>query len=68
MMPKVKRRRQRQRGGIAPLAALVPGLMAVGKAAGLGAAGAAGGFGAKKVLKSLWKKKQYKKRATRRKK
>ena len=67
MMPKVKRRR-RQRGGIAPLAALVPGLLEVGKATGLGAAGAAGGFGAKKILKSLWKKKQYKKRATRRKK
>ena len=67
-MSKVKRRRRRQRGGIAPLAALVPGLMAVGKATGLGAAGAAGGFKAKKMLKSLFKKKGYKKRATKRKK
>ena len=66
-MPKTKRRR-RQRGGIVPLAALVPSLMAVGKAAGLGAAGAAGGFGAKKMLKTLFKKKGYKKRATKRKK
>ena len=66
-MPKDKRRR-RQRGGIVPLAALVPSLMAVGKAATLGAPGAAGGFGAKKALKSLLKKKQYKKRATKRKK
>ena len=67
-MPKTKRRRRRQRGGVVPLAALVPGLMAVGKAAGLGAAGAAGGFGAKKMLKTLFKKKGYKKRATKRKK
>ena len=67
-MPKTKRRRKRQRGGVVPLAALVPGLMAVGKAAGLGAAGAAGGFGVKTMLKSLLKKKGYKKRATKRKK
>jgi len=63
-MPKTKRRRRRQRGGVVPLAALVPGLMAVGKAAGLGAVGAAGGFRAKKMWKSLLKKKGYKKRAT----
>lgn len=67
-MPKVKGRRRRQRGGILPLAALIPGLMAVGKAASLGAAGAAGGFAAKKALKSLTKKKQYKKRHINRKK
>ena len=55
-MPKTKRRRRQQRGGVVPLAALVPGLMAVGKAAGLGAAGAAGDFGAKKNVEKFVQK------------
>ena len=46
-MPKTRarRRRRRQRGGLLPLAALIPALMAVGKAAALGAVGGAAGYG-----------------------
>ena len=60
-MRTVRRRRQRkqrrgrikkrQKGGMLPLAAVVPAIIAAGKAVGLGAAGAAGaaaGFGTKK--------------------
>ena len=50
---KKTRRRRRQRGGILPLAALIPALIAGGKAVALGAAGGAAGFGAKKALQAI---------------
>ena len=40
----------RQRGGLLPLAALIPALLAGGKAIGLGALGGAAGFGVKTAL------------------
>ena len=45
---RIRKRRQRQKGSILPLAAVLPAIIAAGKAAGLGAAGAAAGFGTKK--------------------
>ena len=54
---KRQRRRRRQRGGILPLAALIPALIAGGKAVALGAAGGAAGFGAKKALGAITRKK-----------
>ena len=54
---KTRRRRRRQRGGILPLAALIPALIAGGKAVALGAAGGAAGFGAKKALQAITRKK-----------
>ena len=50
-------RRRRQRGGLLPLAALVPALMAVGKAAALGAVGGAAGYGGKKAMEAATRKK-----------
>ena len=44
----VRRRKRRQKGGIFPLAALLPALIAGGKAVALGAASGAAGYGAKK--------------------
>ena len=41
------------RGGLLPLAALVPALIAGGKAAALGAAGGAASYGAKKALEKV---------------
>ena len=59
IMPARKKRqwRRRQRGGILPLAALIPALIAGGKAVALGAAGGAAGFGAKKALGAITRKK-----------
>ena len=52
-MPKTRtRRKRRQRGGLLPLAALVPTWMAVGKAAALGAVGGAAGYGGKKAMEA----------------
>ena len=48
-----RRRRRRQRGGILPLAALIPAAMALGKTVALGAAGGAAGFGTKKALQAI---------------
>ena len=64
-MPKTRARRKRggprrirrQRGGLLPLAALVPALMAVGKAAALGAVGGAAGYGDKKAMEAATRKK-----------
>ena len=39
-----------QKGGIFPLAAIIPALVAAGKAAALGAVGGAAGYGAKRAL------------------
>ena len=44
----ISKRRQQQKGGILPLAAAIPAIIAAGKAAGLGAAGATASFGTKK--------------------
>ena len=54
------RRRRRQKGGILPLAALVPAMVAAGKAAALGAAGGAASYGAKRGLKALANRKKKK--------
>ena len=48
----VRRRKRRQKGGIFPLAALLPALIAGGKAVALGAVPGAAGYGAKKALKA----------------
>ena len=45
-----KRSRKRQKGGILPLAAVIPALLGVEKAVGLGAAGGGTSYGAKKAL------------------
>ena len=52
------RRRRRQRGGLLPLAALIPALIAAGKAVALGAAGGAASYGAKKGLEAAFRKKR----------
>jgi len=49
---KMKMTRKRHKGGIFPLAALIPALIAGGKAVALGAASGAAGFGAKKALEA----------------
>ncbi|KAL9960269.1 hypothetical protein ACROYT_G033707 [Oculina patagonica] len=52
------RRRIGQKGGILPLAALIPALIAGGKAIALGAASGAAGWGAKKALNAATRKKK----------
>ena len=53
-----RRIRKRQKGGILPLAAVIPAIIAAGKAAGLGTAGAAAGFGTKKALQAMTRKRR----------
>ena len=53
-----RRRKRRQRGGLFPLAALIPALVAAGKAAALGAVGGAASYGAKKGLEAATRKKR----------
>ena len=50
------RRRKRQKGGILPLAALIPALIAGGKAVAAGALSGAAGYGVKKGLEAIKKK------------
>ena len=61
-MPKTRvrrtRRRRRQRGGLFPLAALIPALIAGGKAVALGAAGGEASYGAKKGLEAAFRKRR----------
>ena len=64
-MPKTRARRKRgvqrkrrQRGGLVPLAALIPALIAGGKAVALGAAGGAASYGAKKGVEAAFRKKR----------
>jgi len=61
-MPKTRarrtRRKRRQRGGLLPLAALIPALIAGGKALALGAAGGAASYGTKKGLEAAFRKKR----------
>jgi len=52
-----RRRRKRQKGGTLPLAAIIPALIAGGKAVALGAASGAASYGAKKALKAATRKK-----------
>ena len=53
-----RRRRPRQKGGILPLAALLPALIAGGKALGLGALGGGAAFGVKKALGAATRKRR----------
>ena len=55
---RTRRRRRRQRGGLFPLAALIPALIAGGKALALGAAGGAASYGAKKGLEAAFRKRR----------
>ena len=50
--------RKRQKGGLLPLAAVIPAIIAAGKAAGLGAAGPAASFGTKKALDAMTRKRR----------
>ena len=56
---KRRRRRTRQRGGILPVAALIPALIAGGKAIGLAAAGASASYGVNKALDAASLKRWY---------
>ena len=51
-----RRTSRRQKGGLLPLAALVPAFIAAGKAIGLGAPGGGASFGAKKALEAVTRK------------
>ena len=53
-----RRRRIRQKGGILPLAALLPALIAGGKALGLGALSGGAAFGVKKALGAATRKRR----------
>ena len=54
-----KRRQRRQKGGILPLAALLPALIPGGKAIGLAAAGAGASYGVNKALESATRKRWF---------
>ena len=53
-----RRRRTRQKGGLLPLAALIPALIAGGKAVGLGALGGGASYGVKKALEAATRKRR----------
>ena len=53
-----RRTRRRQKGGIFPLAALLPALIAGDKAVALGAASGGASYGAKKALEAVFRKKK----------
>ena len=53
-----RRSTKRQKGGILPLAALIPALVAGGKAVALGAASGAASYGAKKALEAATRKRR----------
>ena len=55
-----RRTSHRQKGGLLPLAALVPAFISAGKAIGLGALGGGASFGAKKGSRSCHQDKQEK--------
>ena len=55
-------RKRRQRGSLLPLAALIPALIAGGKAVPLGAVCGAASYGAKKGLEAAFQKKRRRKR------
>ena len=58
MSKKRKMMSKRQKGGIFPLAALIPALIAGGKAVALGAASGAAGYGAKKALEAATRRRR----------
>ena len=53
-----RRRRRRQRGGILPLAALIPAAIAAGKAVALGGISGAAGYGVKRGLRAALRRKK----------
>ena len=55
-----RRTSNRQKGGLLPLAELVPAFIAAGKAIGLGAPRGGASFGAKKALEAATRKKEEK--------
>ena len=55
---KPKRRKKAQKGGLLPLAALIPALVAAGKAAAQGGISRAAGYGVKKGLKAASRKRR----------
>jgi len=55
---KKRMRSKRQKGGIFPLAALIPALIAGSKAVALGAASGAAGYGAKKALEAATRRRR----------
>ena len=57
-MYKPTKKRTNQKGGILPLAAAIPALIAVGKTVGLGAAVGGASFGAQKAMQAMFKKKK----------
>lgn len=63
--PRKKRRSRRQHGGLFPLAAAIPALLAAGKAATLGAISGAAAYGGKKALKRVMKGKRRSHRPSR---
>ena len=52
-----RKTRRRQRGGILPLAALIPAAVAVGKAAALGGVSGAAGYGVERGLRAALRRK-----------
>ena len=66
-MPKrrtTRRKERSQRGGILPLAALIPAAVAAGKAAALGAASGTVGYGVKKGLEAATRRRRPRRAAT----
>ena len=55
-----RRTSNRQKGGLLPLAALIPAFIAAGKAIGLGAPRGGASFGAKKALEAATRKRRKK--------
>lgn len=49
---------RRKKGGLLPLAALIPAFMAAGKAIGLGALGGGASYGVKKALEAATRKRR----------
>ena len=49
---RIRKQCKGQKGGLFPLAALIPALVAAGKAAALGAVGGTAGYGAKRAIKA----------------
>ena len=53
-----RRTSRRQKGGLLPLAALIPAFMAAGKAIGVGALGGGASYGVKKALEAATRKRR----------
>lgn len=59
-----RRRRRWQKGGVLPLAALVPALVAGGKALGAAVAGSGASYAVNKVLDTVTKRKKKRRKRT----